>query len=128
MSIPIFDPSITARVEVSEAQTSVAEEEYRRTVLGAFEEVENALTSLAIRKAQTGELSSRRASLVTVSEQVYAQLEEGMVSQLEVFEVERTLLDAEQEMLANHWLVLTDTIALFKALGGGWPREVVTTN
>ena len=81
--------------------------------------------SLAIRKAQTAELSSRRRNLVTVSEQVYAQLEEGMVSQLEVFEVERTLLDAEQEMLANHWLVLTDTIALFKALGGGWPREVV---
>ena len=124
-SIPIFDPNITAGIKVSEAQTGVVEEEYRRTVLGAFEEVENALTSLAIRKAQTGELSSRRANLVTVSEQVYAQLEEGMVSQLEVFEVERTLLDAEQEMLANHWLVLTDTIALFKALGGGWPSEVV---
>jgi multidrug efflux system outer membrane protein len=124
-SIPIFDPNISARIKVSEAQTGVVEEEYRRTVLGAFEEVENALTSLAIRKAQTAELSSRRSNLVTVSEQVYAQLEEGMVSQLEVFEVERTLLDAEQEMLANHWLVLTDTIALFKALGGGWPREVV---
>ena len=126
-SIPIFDPNITARIEVSEAQTGVVEEEYRRTVLGAFEEVENALTSLAIRKAQTGELSSRRENLVTVSEQVYAQLEEGMVSQLEVFEVERTLLDAEQEMLANHWLVLTDTIALFKALGGGWPSELVAS-
>ena len=127
-SIPIFDPNITARIKVSEAQTVVVEEEYRRTVLAAFEEVENALTSLAIRKAQTAELSSRRAKLVTVSEQVYAQLEEGMVSQLEVFEVERTLLDAEQEMLANHWLVLTDTVALFKALGGGWPSEVVASS
>ena len=126
-SIPIFDPSITAGIQISEAQTKVVEEEYRRTVLGAFEEVENALTNLAARKAQTSELSSRRANLVTVSEQVYAQLEEGMVSQLEVFEVERSLLDAEQEMLANHWLVLTDTIALFKALGGGWPREVVSS-
>jgi outer membrane protein TolC len=48
-----------------------------------------------------------------------------MVSQLEVFEVERTLLDAEQQMVANHWQVLGDTVALFKALGGGWPREVV---
>ena len=126
-SIPLFDPSITARIQVSEAQTRVVEEEYRRTVLGAFEEVENALTNLASRKAQASELASRRANLVTVSEQVYAQLEEGMVSQLEVFEVERTLLDAEQELLANHWLVLTDTIALFKALGGGWPREAVSS-
>ena len=48
-----------------------------------------------------------------------------MVTQLEVFEVERTLLDAEQQMLANHWQVLSDTVALFKALGGGWPKEDV---
>jgi outer membrane protein TolC len=49
-----------------------------------------------------------------------------MVSQLEVFEVERSTLDAEQQMLANHWQVLNDTVALFKALGGGWPPETVT--
>ena len=61
-------------------------------------EVENALTNLSKRKQQTEELSSRRQKLVTVSKQVYAQLEEGMVTQLEVFEVERSLLDAEQQM------------------------------
>jgi multidrug efflux system outer membrane protein len=125
VSIPIFDPNISAQIKVSEAQTRVATEEYRRTVVGAFEEVENALTNLASRKAQKDELASRRQKLVTVSEQVYAQLEEGVVSQLEVFEVERTLLDAEQEMLANHWQILTDTVALYKALGGGWPKEVL---
>ena len=125
VSIPIFDPNISAQIKVSEAQTRVATEEYRKTVVGAFEEVENALTNLASRKAQKDELASRREKLVTVSEQVYAQLEEGVVSQLEVFEVERTLLDAEQEMLANHWQILTDTVALYKALGGGWPKEVL---
>jgi NodT family efflux transporter outer membrane factor (OMF) lipoprotein len=125
VSIPIFDPNISAQIKVSEAQTRVATEEYRRTVVGAFEEVENALTNLASRKAQQEELSSRRQKLVTVSEQVQAQLEEGVVSQLEVFEVERTLLDAEQQMLANHWQILTDTVALYKALGGGWPKEVL---
>lgn len=125
VSIPVFDPNVEARVKVSEAQTQVAEEQYRRTVLGAFEEVENALTNLANRKQQTDELASRKQKLQIVSSQVYAQLEEGMVTQLELFEVERTLLTAEQEMLANHWQVLGDTVALYKALGGGWPREVV---
>jgi multidrug efflux system outer membrane protein len=103
----------------------VVEEEYRRSVINAFEEVENALTNLAARNAQKQELRDRSERLQIVSRQVYAQLEEGLVSQLEVFEVERTLLDAEQEMLANHWQILTDTIALYKALGGGWPSEVV---
>jgi NodT family efflux transporter outer membrane factor (OMF) lipoprotein len=125
LSFPIFDPNVQARIDVSEAQAKVTEEEYRRTVIGAFEEVENALTNLSSHKAQNDELASRREKLVLVSDQVHAQLEEGLVSQLEVFEVERSTLDAEQEMLANHWQILTDTIALYKALGGGWPKEIV---
>mgnify|MGYP001813854863 FL=1 len=125
LSFPIFDPNVRARIKVSEAQTQVVEEEYRRTVITAFEEVENALTNLAARNAQQEELASRREKLTVVSDQVYAQLDEGLVSQLEVFEVERSLLDSEQQMLANHWQILTDTITLYKALGGGWPRETV---
>ncbi len=125
LSFPVFDPNVQAQIKVSAAQTKVAEEEYRRSVFNAFEEVENALTNLSARKAQAEELASRREKLTTVSDQMHAQLEEGLVSQLEVFEVERTLLSAEQEMLANHWQILTDTIILYKALGGGWPKEVV---
>ena len=125
VSIPIFDPNVQARIKVSEAQTRVAEEEYRRTVVGAFEEVENSLTNLDSHKQQMAEFESRRQKLDTVSKQIYAQLAEGMVSQLEVFEVERTLLDAEQEGLVNHWQILNDTVNLYKALGGGWPSEVV---
>ncbi len=125
LSFPIFDPSVTANIEVSKAQTQVAEEEFRRAVIIAFEEVENALTNLASHKAQSIELGQRRDDLAMVSTQVYAQLKEGLVSQLEVFEVERTRLDAEQSLLANHWQTLTDTLALYKALGGGWPKEVV---
>jgi multidrug efflux system outer membrane protein len=125
LSFPIFDPNVGAQIKVSEAQRQVVEEEYRRTVINAFEEVENALTNLGAHKAQKEELLERQERLNTVADQVYAQLEEGLVSQLEVFEVERSLLDAEQQMLANHWQILSDTIALYKALGGGWPREVV---
>jgi multidrug efflux system outer membrane protein len=125
LSFPVFDPNVQAQIKVSAAQTKVAEEEYRRTVFGAFEEVENALTNLSARNEQRQVLESRREKLATVSDQIHAQLEEGLVSQLEVLEVERTLLSAEQEMLANHWQILTDTIILYKALGGGWPKVVV---
>jgi len=125
LSFPVFDPNVQAQIKVSAAQTKVAEEEYRRTVFNAFEEVENALTNLSAHEAQKQELASRREKLATVSNQIHAQLEEGLVSQLEVLEVERTLLSAEQEMLANHWQILSDTLILYKALGGGWPKEVV---
>jgi outer membrane protein, multidrug efflux system len=125
LSFPVFDPNVQAQIKVSAAQTKVAEEEYRRTVFSAFEEVENSLTNLSAHEAQKQELVSRRDKLATVSDQIHAQLQEGLVSQLEVLEVERTLLSAEQEMLANHWQILTDTLILYKALGGGWPKEVV---
>lgn len=125
LNFPIFDPNIRAQIRVSDAQTKVTEEQYRRTVLTAFEEVENALTNLSNRRAQQVELAQRRQKLAIVAAQTDAQLAEGMVSQLQVFEVERTLLDAEQQLLSNHWLILADTVALYKALGGGWPAQDV---
>jgi outer membrane protein TolC len=60
-----------------------------------------------------------------VSQQTRTQLDAGMVSQLEVLDTERSLLAAEIELLNIHQQVLTDTVTLYKALGGGWaPMEV----
>ncbi len=125
VNLPLFDPAVKARLRVSEAQTRVAEEQYRRTVMRAFEEVENALVNLSSRRRQHRQVLERRDKLRVVSDQVRAQMREGMVTQLEVFEAERSLLDAELALLANHQLLLSDTVALYKALGGGWPQQVV---
>ncbi len=121
INIPILDPSVKARVKTSEAQTKVVEEEYRRTVMGAFEEVENALVNLEAHKKQRTQLREQVDHLKTVSTQIEAQLKEGVVSQLDVFETERSLLAAQLALLANHQQLLSDTVTLYKALGGGWP-------
>jgi outer membrane protein TolC len=42
------------------------------------------------------------------------------VSQLDVFETERSLLAAQLALLGSHQQVLADTVTLYKALGGGW--------
>jgi len=125
ISIPILDPSVKARVKTSEAQTKVAEEQYRKTVVTAFEEVENALVNLDAHKKQRVELQQQVDNLRTVAAQIEAQLKEGVVSQLEVFETERSLLQAELALLANHQQILSDTVTLYKALGGGWPAVTV---
>lgn len=125
INIPILDPSVKARVKTSEAQTQVVEQQYRKTVVGAFEEVENALVNLDAHKKQRTELQQQIAHLKVVAAQIDAQLKEGLVSQLEVFETERSLLAAQQAMLANHQQILSDTVTLYKALGGGWPNVVI---
>ncbi|MGD8709177.1 MAG: efflux transporter outer membrane subunit [Ectothiorhodospiraceae bacterium] len=126
IDIPIFDPETRTQVLVNEAQARTAEERYRKTVLTAFEEVENALVNLAYRKDQRRVITQQVEDLRVVDAQVRRQLDAGLVSQLELFESERTLLAAEQRLLAVHQQILTDTVTLYKALGGGWPSAAVS--
>jgi NodT family efflux transporter outer membrane factor (OMF) lipoprotein len=121
INIPLLDPSVKARVKTSEAQTQVAEQQYRKTVMTAFEDVENALVNLDAHRKQRNELAQQVDHLKVVATQIEAQLKEGLVSQLELFETERTLLSAQLALLANHQQILSDTVTLYKALGGGWP-------
>ena len=65
-------------------------------------------------------------TLEIVGQQFAGQLREGVVSQLDVFESERSLLAAQLALLANHQQLLSDTVTLYKAMGGGWPAVVVS--
>jgi NodT family efflux transporter outer membrane factor (OMF) lipoprotein len=125
VNLPALNPGIRAHVKTTEAQIKVAEENYRSTVIAAYEEVENALVNLESHRQQKEELQKQVDQLQVVSAQTEAQLEVGVVSQLDVFENERTLLTAQLALLASHEQVLSDTVTLYKALGGGWARVEV---
>jgi len=125
INFPILDPGVKARVKTSEAQTKVAEQQYRSTVMAAFEDVENALVNLDAHKKQRSELQQQVDQLQLVATTTDAQRKEGVVSQLEVFETERSLLSAQLALLANQQQILSDTVTLYKALGGGWPPSEV---
>lgn len=125
INIPLFDASLDAKIKIQEAESRESAESYRKTVLVAFQEVEDTLTNLAYHKEQKQQLEAQAENLRTVQRQVQAQLQEGLVSQLQVFETERNLLAAEQALLAMHGQILSDTVTLYKALGGGWPEEAV---
>jgi len=120
INLPAFNPAIKAQAKTSEKQVTVAEQDYRRTVIAAYEEVENALVNLDAHRQQKVELQMQADQLKLVSSQTEVQLKAGMVSQLEVFETERSLLAAQLALLASHQQVLSDTVTLYKALGGGW--------
>jgi NodT family efflux transporter outer membrane factor (OMF) lipoprotein len=121
----MFDRDLKIDVDISNADASIAAEEYRRTVLQAFEEVEVALLNLDTRQRQMQQLEAQIADLQIVRNVQDARLREGLISQLEVFDTERTLLSAQQEMLTTYQQLLTDTVTLYKAVGGGWPVEQV---
>ena len=120
VNLPLFNPGIQARVATSEAQVKVFENDYKRTVIAAYEEVENALVNLEARRQQHDQLRQQVEQLERVASQTQVQLAAGLISQLEVFETERSLLAAQLELLGSHQQVLVDTVTLYKALGGGW--------
>jgi outer membrane protein, multidrug efflux system len=120
INIPAFNPAIKARAKTGEAQVKVAEQEYRRTVVAAFEDAENALVNLDAHRQQREQLQLQVNELRQVAAESTTQLAAGLISQLEVFENERSLLAAQLALLASHQQVLADTVTLYKALGGGW--------
>jgi outer membrane protein, multidrug efflux system len=122
----LFDRDLAIDVKLSEADLKIAREEYRQAVLQAFEEVEVALLNLTARQEQMRQLQQQVEDLRVVKDAQDLRLREGLVSQLEVFETERTLLGAQQEILSTYQQMLVDTVTLYKALGGGWPAEDVT--
>ncbi len=125
LTFPLFDPSKDIAIKSSEVDVRIQTEQYRKTILVAFQEVEDTLINLESRREQSEVLEERLEELRLVKLSVDAQLAEGLISQLDVLESERSLLEAEQERLLLHQQMLADSVRLYKALGGGWPREVV---
>ncbi|MDY6947844.1 MAG: efflux transporter outer membrane subunit [Pseudomonadota bacterium] len=118
-----FDRDLAMDVKLNEADVGISREEYRKTVLEAYEEVEIALLNLNARRQQIKELEAQVVDLQVVRNVQDARLREGLVSQLEVFDTERSLLGAQQEILSTYQQLLTDTVTLYKALGGGWESQ-----
>lgn len=94
--------------------------EYRQTVLGAFQEVEDNLASLRIlaqeAKVQAQAVQSARRSVTLTMNQYKA----GTVSYLNVATTQATALSNERSAVALLGNRLTASVQLIKALGGGW--------
>jgi NodT family efflux transporter outer membrane factor (OMF) lipoprotein len=119
---PIFDGfTLYNKQKAAEAALDQAEAQYRSTVISAFQNVADALRALqadarAARAARRAE-DTAKASLDIVQKQLNA----GQVNQLAVLNAQQTYLNAAVIRVQTDANRLTDTAALFMALGGGWP-------
>lgn len=126
INFPIFDGGRRkARVESTKAEAESATNTYLKTVMTAFEEVENSLTNLASRKKQRVLLIQKADSLIQIRSQSLVKIEMGLMSQLEVLDLEQELFQSQKSILLVDRQLLSDTVTLYKALGGGWPSETV---
>jgi NodT family efflux transporter outer membrane factor (OMF) lipoprotein len=124
ISWPVFDAGrIRATIEIRNAQQEKALGQYEKSVLTAFEEVENALVNYGNEQTRYRSLleaaaANRRA--VQMANDLYIQ---GLVPFLNVLDAQRTLYATESDLAQSEANMAANLVALYKALGGGWETD-----
>jgi NodT family efflux transporter outer membrane factor (OMF) lipoprotein len=118
---------LTASVDAARADKEAALFSYEQTVLKAFGEVEDSLSSQVTEeshyRALTAQLADNRQALLE-AQQRYRRGEEGLLPVLEDQQILYSTQDAQVTSALTRCLA---DIALFKALGGNW-QEVALPN
>jgi len=117
----IFDAGrIRSNIKVQNARQEQALAAYEKTVLTAFEEVENGLVLYAKEQLRRRSLEdavvSSQKSLDTAN-QLYAN---GLTDFLRVLDAERSLYQSQDAFVQSDRTISANLISLYKSLGGGW--------
>jgi len=117
----LFDGGrLRAQVHANEARVQVAALDYEKAVLTALTDAESALArysfGLEALDHQAAAVAAARRNYDFATDRYRA----GDISQLQLFDAERSLRNAEDAYARTHTQAATDLVALFKALGGGW--------
>jgi NodT family efflux transporter outer membrane factor (OMF) lipoprotein len=114
---------IDAEVAAARGRQAQALADYRLTVLRAAEEVENAFTDLAQQQARAAALKSQVDQLTIARRQAQTAYDGGVVSLIEVRDVDRDLLAASDQWVQAQAGAARAAVAAFRALGGGWKAD-----
>jgi NodT family efflux transporter outer membrane factor (OMF) lipoprotein len=124
---PLFDAGL--RRSQTDQAVAVYDEDvatYRQTVLTAFQEVEDNLAALRILEQEAAMQEEVVAAARRTLELTNNQYQSGVVSYLNVIVAQTTLLANERSAAAVLGRRLTASVALVKALGGGWSTADAT--
>ncbi len=117
----IFDAGrIRANIKVQNARQEQALAAYEKTVLTAFEDVENSLVAYANEQLRRQSLENAVASSRQSLELAKKLYSNGLTDFVNVLEAERSLYQAQDALVQSDRMVSTDVVALYKSLGGGW--------
>ncbi|MGE0707370.1 MAG: efflux transporter outer membrane subunit [Planctomycetota bacterium] len=111
---------VMAREEAAEAKARAALASYRRAVLLALQETEDALVSYGAERARLDALreSVRQSALAAgLARQRY---EDGLTDLLTVLDAERRLLEGQDALAGSEARARAALVLVYKALGGGW--------
>ena len=121
ITLPIFQGGrIRANVRLRKEQQQEAAISFQRTVLQAFQEVDNALIAYHSEQTRRDALrkvveANRRALMLATQ-----RYQRGISDFLEVLTAQRSLFAAQLQLASSAAQASVDLVQLYKALGGGW--------
>ncbi|PMX03090.1 RND transporter [Pseudomonas sp. FW215-R2] len=122
--LPIFQGGrLTGTLELRKRQEQEAALNYQRVVLGAWHEVDNAMTDYAAEKKHHSALEEavhQNNIALSTARNRYAQ---GAVDFINVLGVQRSLLTTQSDLVDSATEAALDRVRLYRALGGGWPNS-----
>ncbi len=111
---------ITAGVRLSEAYYRELLASYQQAILTALREVEDALAATARSRERLEAEKRRVTALADYARLARMRYDNGYASYIEVLDAERSLFDAELNVVKTEETILTNLIRAYKAMGGGW--------
>ncbi len=122
---PIFDGGrIQGNFDLTKARQEELLQTYRKTVVSAFADVDNAL--VAVR--QTNDRLRLQRDVLTASRRAFSlaeqQLRAGTIDIVTVLNTQLTLFQAEDALAQAQLARLLAIVSLYQALGGGWEPKM----
>lgn len=121
VSVPIFQGGrLRGTLRLRESQQREAALAFRRTLLRAWQEVDDALTAFAEAQAREREVAdavTQNDIALRAARQRYA---EGVVDFLNVNTAQAQLLQSQNDLADSRTRIATGLVTLYRALGGGW--------
>lgn len=111
-----------ATVKAREEDREQAYLRYRSTVLQALRDVEDPLAQIAAERRRNAALQRAVTDAQSSAKAAESQYRTGFVAQNTVLNAETDVLTAREQLVASDAQLRQLTVALFKALGGGWEQ------
>jgi NodT family efflux transporter outer membrane factor (OMF) lipoprotein len=117
----IFDAGrIHNNIKIQNARQEEALANYDKTMLGAFEDVENGLTAYANEQTRRESLQDAVTSSQNSLDLANKLYTNGLTDFLHVLDAERSLYQAQDALAQSDRTVSVNLVTLYKSLGGGW--------
>jgi multidrug efflux system outer membrane protein len=121
ITVPIFaGGALRASLDAATLRKSIEVARYERAIQGAFREVADALEARAFLDEQLRAQSARVAAEARRYQLSELRYRGGVDSSLTLLIAQRDLFGARQLLIQARLARLTNLVALYKALGGGW--------